>query len=83
VDTETAIENHIASRLFDTLGFQAANAVLTRATLCYAIVDGNEKQRYAAFVHSVCSDERVFDAWGAAEAAGQERAWLDLLGHTP
>jgi hypothetical protein len=83
VDTETVIKNYIEPRLVETLGFQVANSVLTRATLCYVIAEGNEKQRCEAFVYSICSDERVFDAWGAAEAAGQERAWLDLLGHTP
>jgi hypothetical protein len=80
VDTESIIEKYIEPRLVDTIGFQAANSVLTRATLCYVTADGNEKRRFEAFVHSVCSDERVFDAWGAAEAAGQERAWLDLMG---
>jgi hypothetical protein len=80
VDTETVIEKLIEPRLVDSLGVQMANSVLTRATICYVTANGNEKQRYEAFVHSICADERVFDAWGAAEAAGQERAWLDLIG---
>jgi hypothetical protein len=83
VDTEAIIENHVEPTLVDTLGFQVANAVLTRATICYVNASGNEEQRYGAFVHSICSDERVFDAWGAAETVGQERAWLGLIAHIP
>jgi hypothetical protein len=79
MDTEAIIQNYIEPILVDTLGFQVANAVLTRATICYVSADGDEEQRYRALVHSICSDERFFDAWGAAEAVGQEKAWLDLM----
>ena len=82
MDTETIIQIRIEPKLVDTHGLHVANSVLTRATLSYATIDGNEKQRCRAFVHAICSDERVVDAWGAIEAAGQERAWLDLIGHT-
>ena len=83
MDTEAIIEQHIEPTLVDTLGFQVANAVLTRATVCYVNASGNEEQRYSAFVHSICSDERVFDAWGAVETVGQEKAWLDLIARAP
>jgi hypothetical protein len=82
-DTETIIEAQIEPKLVDAFGLQVANSLLTRATLCYVAVDGDEKQRYAAFVRSICSDERVVDAWGAVEAAGQEQAWRNLIGDEP
>lgn len=83
MDTETIIETRIEPKLIEAFGLQVANCLLTRATLCYVAADDGEKQRYAAFVRSICSDERVVDAWGAIEAAGQEQAWRDLIGAEP
>jgi hypothetical protein len=83
VDTETIIETRIEPKLIEAFGLQVANSLLTQATLCYVIADGGEEQRYTAFVRSICSDERVVDAWGAVEAAGQEQAWRDLMGNGP
>jgi len=83
VDTETIIETQIEPKLIEAFGLQVTHSLLTRATLCYVAVDGDEEQRYAAFVRSICSDERVIGVWGAVDAAGQEQAWRDLIGDEP
>jgi hypothetical protein len=83
VDTETIIETQIEPKLVEAFGLQVANSLLTRATLCYVVAGGDEKQRYAALVRSICSDERVVGAWGAVDAAVQEQAWRDLIGDEP
>jgi len=70
VDTETIIETQIEPKLIEAFGLQVTHSLLTRATLCYVAVDGDEEQRYAAFVRSICSDD-------------QEQAWRDLIGDEP
>jgi hypothetical protein len=83
VDTETAIKTQIEPKLIHVFGLQMANSMLTRATLCYVLADGGEKRRYGVFVHSICSDDRAVQMWGAAEAAEQERVWRDLIRSEP
>jgi hypothetical protein len=80
VDTETAIHTQIEPRLVEVLGRPLANALLTHATLCYVTAVGGEAKRYAAFVHSICSDERLARAWGSDGVRQQEKDWLALLG---
>jgi hypothetical protein len=80
VDTETAIKTQIEPKLIDAFGRQVANSLLTRATLCYVTAQGGEKSRYGAFVHAICSDARLAQAWGPTSAAEQEEAWRALLG---
>jgi hypothetical protein len=83
VDTETAIKTQIEPQLITVFGLQVANSMLTRATLCYALADGDEEKRYRAFVHSICSEEHAVRIWGPTEAAEHERAWGDLIRSEP
>jgi hypothetical protein len=80
VDAETAIQTRIEPVLVDAFGRYVANSLLTRATLSYVTTTGTEPKRYAAFVGSVCSDERLIQAWGSERALKQENDWLALLG---
>ena len=79
MDAETAIRSQIEPSLIDAFGRQVANAMLTRATLCYVLADGAEPKRYGVFVHAICSDERAVRLWGEPGAAEQERVWRDLI----
>ena len=80
MDAETAIAAQIEPRLVDILGQHVANTLLTRATLCYVTTIGIELKRYAAFIHSICSDARLIQVWGSEGTRQQEKDWLALLG---
>jgi len=80
MDTETAIETRLKPQLINTFGQQVANSLLTRATLSYVITDGSERERYEAFVRSICFDERVISVWGERAAAEREEEWKALSG---
>ena len=57
--TDGFIDDTIKPQLIDALGRQAANSILTQATLTYVSTDGTEQERYEAFLQSICADERV------------------------
>jgi hypothetical protein len=77
--TETAIETRIEPQLVDAFGRRVANSLLTSATVCYAITNGNARERYRAFVQSICSDDRVVSAWGEQGVARQKEEWEALV----
>ena len=79
MDTETAIQTQIEPRLVEAFDRHVANALLTRATLCYVTTMGTETKRYAAFVRSICSDTRLIQKWGSEGARQQEKDWLALF----
>jgi hypothetical protein len=83
VDAEPIIKTQIEPELVEALGLQAANSVLTRATLCYVLTDGDEQARYEAFVRAICADERVIDLWEETRAQEHERTWLTLIRSEP
>ncbi len=80
MDTETAIETRIKPQLINTFGEQVANSLLTWATLSYVTTDEGDRERYEAFVRSICFDERVVSVWGERVTARQEEEWKALLG---
>jgi hypothetical protein len=79
MDPEAAIETRIERRLVDAFGRRVANSLLTLATVCYVTTNGNVRERYKAFVESVCSDDRVVSAWGEQGAARQKGEWEALV----
>jgi hypothetical protein len=79
VDAEPIIKAQIEPELVDAFGLQAANSILTRATLCYVLADGGARARYEALVYAICSDERVIGLWGRRRAKEQERTWLGMI----
>ncbi len=79
MDTETAIETKIKPQLLDAFGQRVTNSLLTLATLAYVITNGNERARYKAFVHSICSDERVISKWGTEVTARRREEWEALV----
>jgi len=79
MDAETAIETKIKPQLIDTFGRRAANSLLTLATVCYATTSGDERERYRALVHSICSDDRVVSVWGERGVARQKEEWEALV----
>lgn len=83
MDTETAIETRIRPRLINTFGRRVANSLLTLATLSYVTAGGSEREKYKAFVRSICSDERVVSVWGEGVTARREEEWKALLGPEP
>ena len=79
MDIEIAIQTRIEPQLIDTFGRRVANSLLTLATVDYAITDGNAIDRYRAFVHSICSDDRVVSTWGEGSTARQKEEWEALV----
>ena len=79
MDTETAIETRIRPQLIEALGQRVANSLLTLATLSYVTTNGDEKERYGAFVHSICSDDRVVSRWGERLVAQRKGEWEALM----
>jgi len=57
--TDGFIDDAIKPQLIEALGRQAANSILTQATLTYVSTDGTEQERYEAFLQRICADERV------------------------
>ena len=80
MDSEKAIETEIEPQLVEDFGQEVANLLLTRATLCYATMIAGERQRFEAFVHSICTDGRVIEVWGQETAAVQGKRWRALIG---
>jgi len=78
LDTETAIETRIRPQLIKAFGQRMANCLLTLATLSYVTADGDEKERYRAFVNSICSDDRVISRWGEEVVAKRKEEWEAL-----
>jgi hypothetical protein len=79
MDAETAIETKIKPQLIDTFGRQVANSLLTLATVCYATTNGDEREKYRAFVHSICSDDRAMSTWGERGAARRKKEEWEAL----
>ena len=79
MDVETAVETTIEPQLVDALGRQVANSLLTRATLSYVTIRGDEKKRFEAFVNEICSDDRLINLWGEPAAAKQQEEWIALF----
>jgi hypothetical protein len=75
VEIETVIAESIEPRLIDSFGREIANALLTQATIRYVTEKGKERERCKAFVHSICFDARVIEAWGTEAAAEQAKRW--------
>jgi methylenetetrahydrofolate dehydrogenase (NADP+)/methenyltetrahydrofolate cyclohydrolase len=59
MSTDGFIDDTIKPQLIEVLGRQAANSILTQATLAYVSTDGSEQERYEAFLQSICLDKRV------------------------
>jgi methylenetetrahydrofolate dehydrogenase (NADP+)/methenyltetrahydrofolate cyclohydrolase len=78
--TDGVIEDAIKPQLIETLGRQAANSILTQATLAYVSTDGTEEERYEAFLQSICSDERVIEMMDEETLAERLKEWK--LGYT-
>jgi len=78
--TEAIIASSIKPQLIKALGRQIANSLLTQGTLAYVSTDGSEKERFEAFINSICSDERLISVWGEKIAAGQAEEWKALAG---
>jgi len=79
LDVETAIETRIKPQLIKTFGQRRANSLLTWATIAYVTTNGDEKERYRAFVHSICSDDRVVRECGERAVARWEEEWKALV----
>jgi hypothetical protein len=79
MDTEAAIETRIKPQLIDSFGPHVAKSLLTLATLSYVVTSGDERRKYKAFVHSICSDDRVLSTWGERAVARQIEEWEALL----
>jgi methylenetetrahydrofolate dehydrogenase (NADP+)/methenyltetrahydrofolate cyclohydrolase len=75
MSTEGFIDDTIRPRLIDAFGMEAANAMLTRATLAYVSTDGGEQERYEAFLQHLGSDGRVTTAWDQDAIAAQLEEW--------
>jgi methylenetetrahydrofolate dehydrogenase (NADP+)/methenyltetrahydrofolate cyclohydrolase len=78
--TDAVIEDSIKPQLIEALGRQAANSILTQATLAYVSTDGTEEERYEAFLQSICSDERVIEMMDEETLAERLKEWK--LGYT-
>lgn len=78
--TDGVIEDAIKPQLIEALGRQAANSILTQATLAYVSTDGTEEERYEAFLQSICSDERVIEMMDEETLAERLKEWK--LGYT-
>ncbi len=79
MDIEATIDSKIRPWLIESLGRQAANALLTKATLAYVSTDGSEAERVEAFIDTIRSDRRVVNAWSEEMIAAYSQEWVDLL----
>lgn len=72
---EGFIDREIKPRLVEGFGRQAANSLLTQATLAYVSTDGTEQERYEAFLQALASDVRIAGAWDSETVAEQLKEW--------
>lgn len=75
MNSEAIIATEIKPQLIEAMGRQVANSLLTQATLAYVSTDGDEDERFDAFLRAICSDERVVGEWGEEAAAEQMDKW--------
>jgi len=73
--TDGFIDDTIKPQLIEALGRQAANSILTQATLAYVSTDGTEQERYEAFLQSVYADERVTEILDEETIAERLKEW--------
>lgn len=73
--TDGFIDDTIKPQLIETLGRQAANSILTQATLAYVSTDGTEQERYEAFLQSICADQRVTEIMDAETLDDRLKEW--------
>jgi len=73
--TDGFIDDTIKPQLIEALGRQAANSILTQATLAYVSTDGTEDERYEAFLQSIFADGRVADMMDEETIAERLKEW--------
>jgi methylenetetrahydrofolate dehydrogenase (NADP+)/methenyltetrahydrofolate cyclohydrolase len=73
--TDGFIDDTIKPQLIEAVGRQAANSILTQATLAYVSRDGTEDERYEAFLESILSDERVTEIMDTEMISERLKEW--------
>jgi methylenetetrahydrofolate dehydrogenase (NADP+)/methenyltetrahydrofolate cyclohydrolase len=73
--TDGFIDDTIKPQLIEAVGRQAANSILTQATLAYVSRDGTEDERYESFLDSIFSDERVTEIMDDETIAERLKEW--------
>jgi len=79
LDIETAIKTRIEPQLIKAFGQRTANSLLSMATICYVTTRGTEEERCWAFIHSICTDDRVLNKRNEEPTASWEEDWQDLV----
>lgn len=73
---QDTFDNHVRSKLESSFGKAVATMILASATnTCCASTVGLEQDDYVKLCEAICSDQRVLDMWGAAEAEDTLKQW--------
>jgi hypothetical protein len=68
----------IKPKLTDILGRTLADGLYTRARFATTGARG-QRHKLNTFVTTVCTDPHFIGMWGTAQAARQEKEWLELF----
>ena len=80
MSVDEAVDSHVVQRLEDTFGKAVAILIVASATREAGVPTSDlNTQEYRKFVDAICSDVRVVDMWGAAEAEAQRQMWCTLV----
>ena len=80
MSVDEAVDHHVVQRLEDTFGKAVAVLIVATATRESGVpTSGLNALEYRKFIDAICSDHRVVDMWGAAEAEAQRQMWCTLV----
>jgi hypothetical protein len=80
MSVDEAVDQHVVQRLEDTFGKAVTMLIVASATRESGVpTSGLNANDFRKFVDAVCSDQRVVDMWGAAEAEAQRQMWCTLV----
>lgn len=76
---QDTFDNHVRSKLESSFGKAVATMIVASATgqTCATMV-GLQPEDYRKLCKAICTDQRVLDMWGAAEADETLRQWTML-----
>jgi hypothetical protein len=80
VDFNTAIEQHVKSRLEASFGKAVAMLIVASASnKVNAPMVGMSKDQYLSLCTVICEDQRVVDMWGTSGATDALLSWQQLV----
>lgn len=81
VSMQDTFDNHVRTKLESSFGKAVATMIVaSAATKSCSIITDLQPDDYECLCEAICTDQRVLDMWGAAEADETLTQWKKLTG---